>query len=223
MSVQFGEPKGVKVGDVFASRQALVDAGLHRTIQRGIDGNGSEGSSAIVLSGGYEDDLDFGDVIFYTGEGGNDNGKQVAHQSFDSPGNAGLLKSYQLKLPIRVIRSWNHDSPFSPKSGYMYCGLYEIVEEPKRVIGKSGKYICRYKLRMRHSEPIDVKVGSIATIKTSSVANEMIYAIGERHPHIKTIASTSGLAKKLIGKSIGDSFEFGPNVYEVIDVFEYLS
>lgn len=47
------------------------------------------------MSGGYEDDYDNGTEILYTGEGGNDisSGKQVAHQSWSSPGNAGLCIS----------------------------------------------------------------------------------------------------------------------------------
>ena len=60
-----GEIKGVVEGQFFKSRQALHDANVHRDTMRGIDGkNGS-----IVLSGGY-DDVDLGDVIIYTGQGG---------------------------------------------------------------------------------------------------------------------------------------------------------
>jgi hypothetical protein len=43
----------------FESRKALSEAGLHRSIQHGIDGNGNE-VAAIVVSGGYEDDRDLG-------------------------------------------------------------------------------------------------------------------------------------------------------------------
>ena len=44
------------------------DKGLHRGLMRGIAPHGS----SIVLSGGYVDDEDLGDVIIYTGEGGRD-------------------------------------------------------------------------------------------------------------------------------------------------------
>jgi putative restriction endonuclease len=70
-NIHFGEVLGIKEGQKFVSRKALIEAGLHRSIQHGIDGNGNEGVAAIVVSGGYEDDRDFGDEIIYTGHGGN--------------------------------------------------------------------------------------------------------------------------------------------------------
>ena len=44
---------------------------MHREIQAGIAGY-ADGAPAesIVLSGGYPDDIDQGDVIVYTGQGG---------------------------------------------------------------------------------------------------------------------------------------------------------
>lgn len=41
-------------------------------MQAGISGSGEEGADSVVVSGGYEDDEDYGDVIVYTGHGGND-------------------------------------------------------------------------------------------------------------------------------------------------------
>ncbi len=48
-----------------------------------ISGSGSDGADSIVVSGGYEDDIDAGDEIIYTGHGGNDpqTGKQIADQT----------------------------------------------------------------------------------------------------------------------------------------------
>lgn len=37
---RFGEIPGVKEGQKFGSRRALMGAGLHRSVQSGIDGNG---------------------------------------------------------------------------------------------------------------------------------------------------------------------------------------
>ena len=120
MSIFFGIPEGVSEGDIFPSRRGLIDSRLHRSTQRGIDGNSTDGSSAIVISGGYIDDYDFGDEILYTGEGGNDpnTGRQYKDQSITSPGNSGLILSMRRKLPVRVIRSSKHNSPFAPKTGY---------------------------------------------------------------------------------------------------------
>lgn len=77
--IVFGEIPGYAEGAAFATRLELVRAGLHRRNQHGISGRAADGCDAIVVSGGYRDDRDFGDVIIYTGEGGQDGfgGRQV--------------------------------------------------------------------------------------------------------------------------------------------------
>lgn len=79
----FGELPGVHEGAEFPSRKELHAAGVHLPTQAGISGSANEGADSIVLSGGYEDDHDEGDVIVYTGHGGRDQqtGKQVADQT----------------------------------------------------------------------------------------------------------------------------------------------
>ena len=67
----FGNVEGVNVGDVFNSRQKLREAGIHAPTMAGIWG-AQEGAYSIVLSGGYEDDIDELDYILYTGQGGQD-------------------------------------------------------------------------------------------------------------------------------------------------------
>ena len=47
----FGSIPGVLVGKVFANRQELHDAKVHRPIQAGISGSKYEGSDSIVLKG----------------------------------------------------------------------------------------------------------------------------------------------------------------------------
>lgn len=143
----FGEINGIKEGDWFKGRREMMPSSFHRSWGRGIDGNGKEGTSAIVLSGGYEDDTDEGDQIVYTGAGGNDpgTGKQIEDQTWLNTGNAGLLLSKDKGLPIRVIRGHKHNSNFSPKSGYTYAGLFSVVDSWMEE-GKSGYKICRYRL-----------------------------------------------------------------------------
>ena len=66
-----GAINGIQVGQRFDSRQTLCDAGVHRMTQNGIAGyGGNQPAESIVLSGGYQDDIDDGDEILYTGEGG---------------------------------------------------------------------------------------------------------------------------------------------------------
>jgi putative restriction endonuclease len=68
LAAHFGEVPGAPVGTVFDSRRALYEAGVHRVTEAGIAGGESEGADSIIVSGGYEDDKDFGDVVVYTGK-----------------------------------------------------------------------------------------------------------------------------------------------------------
>jgi putative restriction endonuclease len=116
----FGEIPGIEEGHWFEGRKEMMPSSFHRNWGAGIDGNGSEGADAIVLSGGYEDDKDLGDEIIYTGAGGNDpnTGKQIADQTWENRGNAGLIKSMNEGLPIRVIRGHLHNHQKSFVSSY---------------------------------------------------------------------------------------------------------
>jgi putative restriction endonuclease len=84
----FGHIAGYAVGSSFASRRDLYDSAIHRQLQRGISGTSVGGADSIVVSGGYEDDEDYGDVIIYTGQGGNVGGVQVEDQMFKRGNNA---------------------------------------------------------------------------------------------------------------------------------------
>ena len=145
--VVFGEIKDIPEGAWFKGRKEMMPTSFHRRWGAGIDGNADEGSPAIVLSGGYEDDEDHGDVIIYTGAGGNDpnTGQQIADQTWENPGNAGLIKDMNDGLPVRVTRGYKHKSPLSPSEGYTYAGLYG-VEDAWQEKGRSGYVICRYRL-----------------------------------------------------------------------------
>src|SRR5215212_10498477 len=84
MRLAFGAVPDAVEGDHFVDRRDLYEAGIHRPTQAGIAGREAEGAESIVLSGGYEDDEDYGDLIIYTGQGGRDpaTGKQIADQEF---------------------------------------------------------------------------------------------------------------------------------------------
>lgn len=145
--IVFGEIQGIGEGYVFEDRKSMMPISFHRNWGAGIDGNAKEGAAAIVLSGGYEDDVDFGDEIIYTGAGGNNPGtkKQVEDQTWENKGNAALLTSMNKGLPVRVIRGFKHQSKFSPKKGYQYAGLYSVVDA-WIVDGKNRFKICRFRL-----------------------------------------------------------------------------
>lgn len=63
----------------------VSEAGVHRPHVAGIHGRENDGAFSLVLSGGYEDDVDDGDEFLYTGSGGRDlsGNKRVASQSCD--------------------------------------------------------------------------------------------------------------------------------------------
>ena len=93
----FGHIPGYPVGSRFESRAELSESGVHRHRQAGISGSASEGADSIVLSGGYEDDLDNGDEIVYTGHGGRDQetNKQIADQNFSRWNRALAYSSFE--------------------------------------------------------------------------------------------------------------------------------
>ena len=224
----FGKPDLVNEGDIFPSRKALIANRLHRHTQRGIDGNGTDGSSAIVISGGYIDDYDYGDEIMYTGEGGNDprTGRQCKDQSIFSPGNAGLILSMKKKLPVRVIRSSEHNSPFAPKNGYKFDGIY-YVKDYSIIKGKDGYKIVQFKLIKLSTENIDltVKVGSIVNLEYTynGVLKSENRSIGVSNSPFKDISEGSNYAISLLGKKVGDNFSFGAINGTVKSIKKYTS
>ena len=142
----FGEISGIPEGSEFENRHYLSEYGVHKPLQAGISGSQMEGSDSLILSGGYEDDSDYGDVIIYTGHGGRSQltKAQVADQQLTNQ-NLALTINCQQGLPVRVIRGYKHRSAFSPTQGYRYDGLYQ-VETYWREKGLSNFYIWRFRL-----------------------------------------------------------------------------
>lgn len=141
----FGSIDGVRPGTEFEDRKALAKSGVHKPLQAGISGSQLEGADSIVLSGGYEDDEDFGDVIIYTGAGGQDSKKRQTSDQTLTASNLALAKSKIDKLPVRVTRGYQHVSEFSPDTGYKYTGLY-YVDDYWPEEGKSGFIVWRFRL-----------------------------------------------------------------------------
>lgn len=142
----FGHVPHYPEGSHFETRAALSEAGLHRPTVAGISGSEKEGADSIVLSGGYEDDQDLGNVIVYTGHGGRDQqtGRQISDQLF-TRGNRALALSSLNGLPVRVVRGSKHPSPYSPADGYRYDGLF-LVDDYWQDTGRSGFLVWRYRL-----------------------------------------------------------------------------
>ncbi|MEU3570138.1 YDG/SRA domain-containing protein [Kitasatospora sp. NPDC036755] len=141
----YGEVPGIHVGRSFANRRELAASKVHRPLQAGICGTAEFGAESIVISGGYEDDEDHGDVIVYTGQGGRDpeTQRQVKDQEL-TRGNAALFTSQTTDSPVRVVRAVRHSSKTSNPS-YRYDGLFR-VEDSWHDVGRSGFRIWRYRL-----------------------------------------------------------------------------
>ncbi|KMZ64142.1 Histone-lysine N-methyltransferase [Zostera marina] len=147
-----GSIPGINIGDIFFFRVELCVLGLHGQTQAGIDSvaasqspNGEPIATSIVVSGGYEDDEDTGNVIIYTGQGGKmrSNFKHSVDQKLTS-GNLALERSLNYGIEIRVIRGFKFAGSPSGKI-YVYDGLYRVVKYWMDV-GKSGFSVYKYKL-----------------------------------------------------------------------------
>lgn len=159
MKRTFGTPDGVRIGDIYINRRDLHDSGVHRPLQAGISGTRAEGADSVVLSGGYEDE-DHGDYLVYSGHGGRDgsSGRQIADQSPDAPGNAGLITSMVAGLPVRVIRGPHGRSPYAPTRGYQYAGLFAVAGSWIETT-HDGFRIVRFRLeRLTDQPPLFSKV-----------------------------------------------------------------
>ncbi|KAL3634423.1 Histone-lysine N-methyltransferase member suvh2 [Castilleja foliolosa] len=158
-----GDIPGISIGDVFFFRMELCVVGLHGQPQAGIDyvpashsSNGEPIATSVIVSGGYEDDEDSGDVIVYTGHGGQDkNNRQALHQKLES-GNLALERSMHYGIEVRVIRGFKYDGSISGKV-YVYDGLYRITETWFDV-GKSGFGVFKFKLVRIENQP---EMGSV--------------------------------------------------------------
>ncbi|WP_420149923.1 YDG/SRA domain-containing protein [Spirosoma sp.] len=142
----FGEIDGIQEGSEFENRYYLSKYDVHRPLRAGISGSQTEGADSIILSGGYEDDEDYGDIIIYTGHGGRSQatGLQVADQQLTHQ-NVALTVNCQRELPVRVIRGQSQKSAFSPVAGYRYDGLYR-VDSYWQEKGLSGFLVWRFRL-----------------------------------------------------------------------------
>ncbi|XP_077296529.1 E3 ubiquitin-protein ligase UHRF1-like [Arctopsyche grandis] len=172
----FGPIPGIDVGMIWRYRIQLSESGVHRPPVSGIHGRDVDGAYSIVLSGGYEDDVDYGFEFTYTGSGGRDlsGNKRTADQSSDQAltrENRALAKNCAVReisedgadagdnwrdgKPVRVSRSYKmlkHFPEYSPREGVRYDGIYKVVKYYSET-GKSGFKVWKYLLRRDDPNP----------------------------------------------------------------------
>lgn len=172
-SNHYGPIPGVPVGTSWKYRVQASEAGVHRPHVAGISGRSNDGSYSLVLSGGYEDDVDNGTEFTYTGSGGRDlsGNKRTAEQSCDqkltnmnralalncnAPINdkdGATAKDWRAGKPVRVVRNakGRKHSKYAPEEGNRYDGIYKVVKYwPEK--GMSGFLVWRYMLRRDDEE-----------------------------------------------------------------------
>nr|XP_015840552.1 PREDICTED: E3 ubiquitin-protein ligase UHRF1 isoform X2 [Tribolium castaneum] len=170
----YGPIPGVEVGTCWKFRVQVSEAGIHRPHVAGIHGRETDGAYSLVLSGGYEDDVDNGEEFYYTGSGGRDlsGNKRVSGQSCDQKltrMNKALALNCNVKFndktggeatdwregkPVRVVRNYKlgKHSKYAPVDGNRYDGIYKVVRYfPQK--GKSGFVVWRYLLRRDDTVP----------------------------------------------------------------------
>ncbi|KAJ7535279.1 hypothetical protein O6H91_12G026000 [Diphasiastrum complanatum] len=154
-----GSVPGIEVGDQFFFRIEMLVVGLHMQVQAGIDFIVAKESQynepvavSIVASVGYDYDLNDGDTLIYTGQGGNahKDEKFLEDQKLVR-GNLALSNSHRHGLPVRVIRCYDRKNKKSEKI-YTYDGLYKIdkVWDEK---GRSGFLVYKFCLQRLPGQP----------------------------------------------------------------------
>lgn len=194
----FGPIPGIEVGTMWKFRVQVSESGVHRPHVAGIHGREDDGAYSIVLSGGYEDDVDDGDEFTYTGSGGRDlsGNKRTAEQSCDqvlTRMNKALAKNCSAPIdskkggdagrdwkkgkPVRVVRNCKgrKHSEYAPEEGNRYDGIYKIVRYwPDK--GQSGFIVWRYLLR--RDDPIPAPWTKAGKKRVQELGLEMQYPDG---------------------------------------------
>uniref|UniRef100_A0A8D8VVT0 RING-type E3 ubiquitin transferase n=1 Tax=Cacopsylla melanoneura TaxID=428564 RepID=A0A8D8VVT0_9HEMI len=209
-SDHFGPIPGIEVGQTFLYRVQASEAGVHRPHVSGIHGREDVGAFSLVLSGGYEDDVDDGDSFLYTGSGGRDlsGNRRTNVQSSDQTltrMNKALAKNCNAPLddekgneavnwkkgkPVRVMRNANaaKHSKYAPKEGNRYDGIYKIVKYYP-VKGSSNFIVWRYQLRRDDPDPAPWTEEGKKRIKDLGL--QMIYPEGYEEAQAAKEASKS--------------------------------
>lgn len=165
----------------------LWGAGVHRQTQAGISARQGGGAESIVLSGGYEDDEDFGAVIIYTGRGGRsaETTQQVTDQTLTGA-NLELVRNEQLGLPVRVTRKVTAGSV----SFYRYAGLYRVVRHWAET-GKSGHRVWRFRLELLEETAAAAETSIAEDTATPITASDLC-----NQPNIQEAAAEYGPAPR---------------------------
>ncbi|KAF8203627.1 PUA-like domain-containing protein [Pholiota molesta] len=167
----YGPIPGIEIGTWWETRAGCSADSIHAPWVGGISG-GSKGAHSVVISGGYDDDVDLGYAFTYTGSGGRDlkgtkanpknlrTGPQSSDQTFENNFNRMLKKSCETKKPIRVVRGYKLQSPYAPSEGYRYDGLYTVENAwAEKGLNPQGYLVCKFAFkRLPNQPPLPIRV-----------------------------------------------------------------
>eukprot|EP00899_Mesostigma_viride_P015814 jgi/Mesvir1/24233/Mv10940-RA.4 len=152
---RIGEVPGIPVGQTFVYRAELAVVGLHSHWLAGIDVICAQKSRfkktiaiSCVMSGGYSGDRDDGEVVIYTGAGGqNSSSKHISGQKM-AGANVALKNNIETKSPVRLIRG-RPDESTSTKKVYTYDGLYQVMRTWSESLPEheGGHLVYKFELR----------------------------------------------------------------------------
>ncbi len=188
----------INSGQAYSDRKALHAAGVHRGLMRGIAPMGE----SIVLSGGYVDDEDDGDLVVYTGEGGRDpkTGRQVADQTLEG-GNKWLAHNCVEGIPVRVTRGHQLDSLYAPKGGYRYDGLYQVASYWHEK-GRDGFLVYRFRLERLPDQP---PIGELQ--KQASASPSVGDGLGNKTPQREITTSSRIVRSTAVGNKVEEHYD----------------
>ncbi|KDP46771.1 hypothetical protein JCGZ_06559 [Jatropha curcas] len=157
-----GHLPGIAVGHKFNSRSEMVALGFHGHWLNGIDyiskfsggqkkrdGYTCPLAVSIIMSGEYEDDVDYSNEVVYTGQGGN--GNQTKDQVL-LRGNLALKNNMEQFVPVRFIRGHSSKPGCRSRKVYTYCGLYKVVNCWTEK-GASGCFVYKFRLKRLLGQP----------------------------------------------------------------------
>eukprot|EP01080_Neovahlkampfia_damariscottae_P005893 gene5893-9721_t len=128
----------------FEKRKDVAAAKLHAPTVAGIAGMSEIPATSVVANsgGGYDDSGgDFGNIMIYMGQGGSSTKDQILTRY-----NQSLSINREKRIPVRLIRGENLESPYAPKRGYRYDGLYWVTNYWKERQNGNGPFVYKFKL-----------------------------------------------------------------------------
>ncbi|KAK1129927.1 hypothetical protein K0M31_019624 [Melipona bicolor] len=193
-----GPIPGIEVGTSWLYRVQVSEAGIHRPHIAGIHGTSTQCAYSIVLSGGYEGDIDNGDEFIYSGSGGRNlsgNKRTTAQQTYDqkltymnkalaincnakfNPRVGATAEYWRDGIPVRVVRNFRlaKFSKYAPEQGNRYDGIYKVVKYYPE-IGKSGFRI--WKFLLRRDDPVPAPWTKAGKARIETLGLKLIYPDG---------------------------------------------